>query len=155
MEKIYIYNKVCAALLLLLTTAPLVPSIAADGMENTALADGETDRLFNLDDVVVTGTRTPKLLKDVPILTRLITEEEIRKSDATDIRDLLQQEMPGVEFTYAMNQQLNMNLAGFAGQNVLILIDGERLAGETMENTDFARLNMQNVQRIEIIKGAA
>lgn len=155
MEKIYIYNKVCAALLLLLTTAPLVPSIAADGMENTALADGETDCLFNLDDVVVTGTRTPKLLKDVPILTRLITEEEIRKSDATDIRDLLQQEMPGVEFTYAMNQQLNMNLAGFAGQNVLILIDGERLAGETMENTDFARLNMQNVQRIEIIKGAA
>ena len=155
MEKIYIYNKVCAALLLLLTTAPLVPSIAADGMENTALADGETDRLFNLDDVVVTGTRTPKLLKDVPILTRLITEEEIRKSDATDIRDLLQQEMPGVEFTYAMNQQLNMNLAGFAGQNVLILIDGERLAGETMESTDFARLNRQNVQGIEIIEGAA
>ena len=74
MEKIYIYNKVCAALLLLLTTAPLVPSIAADGMENTALADGETDRLFNLDDVVVTGTRTPKLVKDVAILTRLITE---------------------------------------------------------------------------------
>ena len=119
MEKIYIYNKVCAALLLLLTTAPLVPSIAADGMENTALADGETDRLFNLDDVVVTGTRTPKLLKDVPILTRLITEEEIRKSDATDIRDLLQQEMPGVEFTYAMNPQFNTNLPAFAGQNPL------------------------------------
>lgn len=123
--------------------------------DNDAVADGESDRLFNLDDVVVTGTRTPKLLKDVPTLTRLITAEEIRKADATDLKDLLQQELPGVEFTYAMNQQTNMNVAGFAGQNVLILIDGERLAGETMDNTDFSRLTMQNVERIEIIKGAA
>lgn len=128
---------------------------AAVEERNTALADGEADKLFNLDDVVVTGTRTPKLLKDVPTLTRLITAEDISKSDATDIKDLLQQELPGVEFTYAMNQQTNMNVAGFAGQNVLILVDGERLAGETMDNTDFSRLTMQNVERIEIIKGAA
>ena len=129
-----------------------VPTYAIE--ENGSASDGETDKLFNLDDVVVTGTRTPKLLKDVPTLTRLITAEDIRKADATDLKDLLQQELPGVEFTYAMNQQTNMNVAGFAGQNVLILIDGERLAGETMDNTDFSRLTMQNVERIEIIKGA-
>lgn len=130
-----------------------VPTYAIE--ENGSASDGETDKLFNLDDVVVTGTRTPKLLKDVPTLPRLITAEDIRKADATDLKDLLQQELPGVEFTYAMNQQTNMNVAGFAGQNVLILIDGERLAGETMDNTDFSRLTMQNVERIEIIKGAA
>ncbi len=131
----------------------VVPAWGVEEKDN--VTDGESDRLFNLDDVVVTGTRTPKLLKDVPTLTRLITAEEIRKADATDLKDLLQQELPGVEFTYAMNQQTNMNVAGFAGQNVLILIDGERLAGETMDNTDFSRLTMQNVERIEIIKGAA
>lgn len=130
-----------------------VPTYAIE--ENGSVSDGESDKLFNLDDVVVTGTRTPKLLKDVPTLTRLITAEDIRKADATDLKDLLQQELPGAEFTYAMNQQTNMNVAGFAGQNVLILVDGERLAGETMDNTDFSRLTMQNVERIEIIKGAA
>lgn len=130
------------------------PCVMAEN-ENTPISDSETAHLFNLDDVVVTGTRTPKALKDVPTLTRLITAEDIKKADATDIKDLLQQELPGVEFTYAMNQQTNLNLAGFAGQNVLILIDGERLAGETMDNTDFSRLSMQNVERIEIIKGAA
>lgn len=130
-----------------------VPTYAIE--ENGSVSDGDADKLFNLDDVVVTGTRTPKLLKDVPTLTRLITAEDIRKADATDLKDLLQQELPGVEFTYAMNQQTNMNVAGFAGQNVLILVDGERLAGETMDNTDFSRLTMQNVERIEIIKGAA
>lgn len=113
------------------------------------------DSIFHLDEFVVTGTRTPKLLKDVPIQTRLITAEDIKKVDATNIQDLLQQELPGVEFSYAMNQQINMNFSGFAGQSVLILVDGERLAGETMDNVDFTRLNMSNIARIEIVKGAA
>lgn len=123
----------------------LCSSISADEME---------DSIFHLDEFVITATRTPKLLKDVPIQTRLITEKEIEKMDATNIQDVLQQELPGVEFAYAMNQQVNMNFSGFSGQSVLILIDGERLAGETMDNVDFSRINMNNVARIEIIKGA-
>ena len=53
----------------------------------------------NFDEVVVTGTRTPKLLKDSPILTRVITTSDIKKTDATDISDLLQAELPGIEFS--------------------------------------------------------
>ena len=48
----------------------------------------------NMETVVVTGTRTPKLLKDVPIVTRVITADEIKKVDATHIGDLLQAELP-------------------------------------------------------------
>ena len=112
-------------------------------------------RHFDLGEVVVTGTRTPKFLKDTPIQTRVITSREIEKTDATNIQDLLQQELPGVEFSYAMNQQTHLNFSGFGGQGVLFLIDGERLAGETMDDVDFTRLNMDNVERIEIVKGAA
>lgn len=132
-------------LFILLTFLAVIPSTKAD-----EIADS-----MQLNQVVVTGTRTHKLMKDTPIQTRLITTEDIQKSDATDLADLLQQELPGIEFAYAMNQQVNMNMSGFSGQNVLILIDGERLAGETMENTDFTRLNMADVDHIEIIKGAA
>ena len=71
------------------------------------------------------------------------------------MQDLLQQELPGVEFSYAMNQQTHLNFSGFGGQGVLFLVDGERLAGETMDDVDFTRLNMDNVERIEIVKGAA
>ena len=113
------------------------------------------DSTFYLKDVVVTGTRTPKLLKDAPIQTRLITMKDIEKADATNVEDLLQQEMPGVEFSFAMNQKKHMNLCGFGGQGILFLMDGERLAGETMDDVDFTRLNMANVERIEIVKGAA
>lgn len=115
----------------------------------------QQDSTFYLQNVVVTGTRTPKLLKDVPIQTRLITAEDIERIDATNVEDLLQQEMPGVEFSYAQNQLKHMNFCGFGGQGVLFLMDGERLAGETMDDVDFSRLEMANVDRIEIVKGAA
>ena len=95
------------------------------------------DSLFSeqaLGGVVVTGTRTPKLLKNTPVQTRVITAEDIRRAAPADLPALLQEELPGVEFSFAMNQQPNLNLAGFAGQSVLILVDGERLAGETMDN---------------------
>ena len=113
------------------------------------------DSTLWLNNVVVTGTRTPKLLKDAPIQTRVITAADIEKVDATNVEDLLQQEMPGVEYSYAMNQKKHMNLCGFGGQGILFLVDGERLAGETMDDVDFTRLNMANVERIEIVKGAA
>lgn len=120
-----------------------------------AVAQEKVDTMFKLNEVVVTGTRTPKLLKDTPVQTRLITADDIRKSDATNIQDLLQMEVPGVEFSYAMNQQTHLNFAGFGGQNVLFLVDGERMAGETMDDVDFQRLTMEGIERIEIVRGAS
>ena len=110
---------------------------------------------YELDQVVVTGTRTPKLLANTPVLTKIITSDDIAKSDATNLRDLLQQVMPGVEFSYAMNQQVHMNFSGFGGQSVLILVDGERLAGETMDDADFIKLLMDNVDYIGIVGAAS
>ncbi|MDO4160397.1 MAG: TonB-dependent receptor [Prevotellaceae bacterium] len=110
---------------------------------------------YDLNEVVVTGTRVPKLLKETPVQTRLITSSDISKADATNIEDLLQTEMPGVEFSYAMNQQTHLNFSGFGGQSILFLVDGEHMAGETMDDIDFSRLDMNNVERIEIVKGAS
>lgn len=110
---------------------------------------------MTLNEVVVTGTRTPKLLKDSPVLTRVISASDIKKSDATNISDLLQTELPGIEFSYAMNQQVSLNMQGFGGNSILFLVDGERIAGETLDNVDFSRLNLNDAGKVEIVKGAA
>lgn len=128
----------------------------------TTINAGETHRDFALEEdaigmetVVVTGTRTPKLLKEAPIVTRVISTNDIRKVDATNVGELLQAELPGIEFSYSMDQQVSLNMQGFGGNAVLFLVDGERLAGETLDNIDYSRLNLDNVERIEIVKGAA
>lgn len=123
--------------------------------ETTQLDFELPEDMIHMEAVVVTGTRTPKLLKNSPVVTRMITADDIRKTDATDIRDLLETELPGIEFSYSMNQQVSINMQGFGGMSVLFLVDGERLAGETLDNVDYSRLNLDNIERIEIVKGAA
>ena len=108
-----------------------------------------------LEPVVVTATHSPKALKDAPVVTRLITLHDIKIADATNIQDMLTQEIPGLEFGFAMSQETSLNMSGFGGNAVLFLVDGERMAGETMDNTDYNRMNLDNVGRIEIVKGAS
>lgn len=129
--------------------------IAATAATAQQPADSLADWDRALEEVVVTATRTPRLLKDVPVQTRVIPQKLIERVDATNIEDLLQTEMPGVEFSYAMNQQVHLNFSGFGGQSILFLVDGEHLAGETMDDVDFSRLDMSNVERIEIVRGAS
>ena len=110
---------------------------------------------IELEPVVVTASHSPKALKDAPVVTRLITLHDIKITDATNIQDLLIQEIPGLEFGFAMSQETSLNMSGFGGNAVLFLVDGERMAGETMDNVDYSRMNLDNVGRIEIVKGAS
>ncbi len=107
-----------------------------------------------LEAVVVTGTRTPKILKDVPVVTTVISSKEIEKTGSLTIADVLQAEIPGVEFSRQMDGQVVMNMQGMGGSDVLFLIDGERMAGESLNNIDYERLNMDNIERVEIVRGA-
>ena len=137
--------------LILLSFLALVTAVSAQNADSLRSSVSE----YYLNLITITGTRTPKTLDNTPVVTRIITEEDIQKLDATTIKDVLLEEIPGVEFTYSMNQQVSMRMQGLGGMSVLFLIDGERLAGETLDNIDFQRLSMDNIERIEIVKGAA
>ena len=52
--------------------------------ENLVISSDSVDVASSLllDNLVVTATRTPKTLKDVPVVTTLIPASEIKKSDA-------------------------------------------------------------------------
>ena len=121
----------------------------------TATAQKTIRDSVELNPVVVTGSHTPKTLKDAPVVTRLITLRDIKITDATNIQDMLTQEVPGLEFGLAMTQETSLNMSGFGGSAVLFLVDGERMAGETVDNVDYNRMNLDNAGRIEIVKGAS
>ena len=130
-------------------------SMLAIGMSAQTLPPSAIRDTVELEPVVVTASLSPKALKDAPVVTRLITLHDIKITDATNIQDMLTQEIPGLEFGLAMSQETSLNMSGFGGNAVLFLVDGERMAGETMDNVDYNRMNLDNVGRIEIVKGAS
>ena len=107
-----------------------------------------------IKEVVVTATRSQKKLKDVPITVQVVTAEDIKKSQSTDFKTFLENEFSGINFTYNGGSP-NINMMGFGGKYVLFLMNGERMAGETFDNIDYERIDIDNIERIEIIKGAS
>ncbi len=109
----------------------------------------------SLNEVVITGTRTMKPLKDVPVLTRVISREDIAQINPLDLQSLLEYEMPGLQFGLAHGSGLpELKFQGSAGGYVLFLIDGERISGEgSSNNIDYSLIDMDNVERIEVVKG--
>ena len=110
----------------------------------------------SLDEVVITGTRTPKPLKEVPVLTRVISEREIKQINPLDFRNLLEFALPGLQFGTAHGSNLpTLKFQGAEGGYVLFLVDGERIGGEGSNgNIDFERIDVDNIARIEVVKGA-
>ena len=51
-----------------------------------------------LSTAVVTGTRSAKLWAETPVPTLVIGRNDIRRSDASNLRELLTHELPNVEF---------------------------------------------------------
>ena len=112
------------------------------------------DDPFNLDQVVVTATRTEKKLKTIPVITQVVTARQIEERGVGNIKDLLAQEVPGLNFQ-EVGFGTDIDIQGLGSKHILFLIDGERIAGENGGNIDYSRINLYNVDRIEIVKGAS
>lgn len=121
---------------------------------NQELQLGLNEVYMNLEEVVITGTRTYKTLKEVPVITRVISEKEIKQNDVVNFKDLLELELPGLEFS-RMGGNASINLQGLGSKYILFLVDGERMTGETRDNIDYNRINLDNIERIEVVKGAS
>lgn len=127
-----------------------------DGDETKFLSIQLAPAENSLDEVVITGTRTPKPLKEVPVLTRIVSQTDIERINPPNLQTLLEYEMPGLQFGQAHGSGLpELKFQGAAGGYVLFLVDGERLAGEgSSNNIDYERIDVDNIERIEIVKGA-
>ncbi len=113
-----------------------------------------TKNTLDLNEVVVTGTRTEKTLANAPILTRVITSAQLMQNDFENIMDALEYTIPGLQFNNDPRGD-NIRIQGLENKYILILVDGERLSTTPGGPIDFERLSMSNVKQIEVIKGAA
>ena len=110
-----------------------------------------------LNELVVTGSRYERQLKDVPVITRVISREEIETVNPVDFTTLLEYTLPGIQFYYnTMSQVSEITYQGMDAKAVLFLLDGERISGESGDsNIDYSRFNINDIERIEVVRGAA
>lgn len=140
-------RKLCFTLLLL-TAIEYVPAQSIlEGKE-------EKDLSVMLKEVVVTGTGTEHYLKDAPVQTEVITRKALEQYQARSMEDLLSGLSPSLTF-HDGDMGGHIQLNGLNNDYILIMVDGKRMNGDVGGQNDLNQLNPANIERIEIVKGAA
>ncbi len=109
-----------------------------------------------LKEVVVTATKTEKQPQDVTQSVTVITADEIQKSGATNVAEVM-----STKAGVMVNEQgpvgalQSVTVRGSTYQQVLILLDGKRLNSGSAGGYDMSELPvpMSAIERIEIVRG--
>jgi outer membrane receptor for ferrienterochelin and colicins len=108
----------------------------------------------NLGEVVVTGTGTAHHIKKAPVPVELINSKAIESVGAANFNELMVNLSPSFDFSPGTMGAF-MKLNGLSNDFIVVLIDGKRMYGDVGGNTDLNRISPDNIERIEILKGAS
>ena len=112
--------------------------------------DSESEDI-EIGEVEVEELRPAEGFKDEPGTIQIVGREEIERSGAEDLLDLLRRKV-------GMNESeifggTSIGLLGLPAKFTLVLIDGKRVTGRVFEQIDFNQMPLSAVERIEVIKG--
>ncbi len=121
-------------------------------------AAAEEAPVYTLDAIVVTATRTENEVKNVPASTQVITSEDIKKSGANDVRMVLADYANIFQKTKKRGGGHDVIIRGMDTDKSLIMINGHRVANEADASglgnaMALDRVNVNNIEKIEIVKG--
>ena len=117
-----------------------------------AHADGAATT--DLDQIVVTATRTPQSLADTLASITVIDRERIDRLQPASLPELLRG-TPGLTFANngGAGKITTMSLRGAGGSQVLVMVDGVRIGSASAGLAAFQDIPVDQIERIEIVRG--
>jgi vitamin B12 transporter len=108
-----------------------------------------------LPPVFVTSTRTETPLEQVTTSATVITAKDIQDQQAVTVLEALRH-VPGLDVVQlgSRGASTSVFVRGAESDHVLVMIDGVEVNSTTLGAFNFAHLTTDNVERIEILRGA-
>lgn len=130
----------------------LAAAILTLNIVNPALAAEKNDPIFDLEQVVITATKTEKKLKEAPASVSVITAEDLERANIKTLDDALQY-IPGVYVNNQTGMKANkISIRGLSQNRVLVLVDGIPM-NQGYTGTPLRDIPLSNIERVEVIKG--
>lgn len=110
--------------------------------------------IYEMDEVVVTANRYPTLLQDVTVAVMIIEREEIEQLSALSLNEVLSA-AAGIEFNdYGTPGSVtSITTRGIPSNGTLVLVNGQPLNAITNGMADLSVIDINTIERIEIVKG--
>jgi len=140
----------CALPLALFIAGASQAAVPSAVSESRAALPTATD----LDDVVVTATRTPQAKSQTLAATTVITRDDIERLQARSVGELLAN-TPSVTVANqgGAGKLSSIFMRGTNSNQVLVLIDGQRFGSATSGLAAIQDLPVAQIERIEIVRG--
>ncbi len=121
------------------------------------LADLPLEALMRIE--VVSASRKPQRLADVPASMHVITAEDIRSSGARNLPEALRL-VPGVDVAQLSGSRWAVSTRGFTGRyanKLLVLVDGRSIYSPMFSGVlwEAERVPLDSIDRIEVLHGPA
>lgn len=136
-----------------------VPSqIATDAVAITvdepAIKHNIVDDYEDMEEIVVTATRTKQSIKDVGSSISVVTREQIEESKSQLVHEVLEQ-VPGIEVTrtQGIGGTTSIFMRGGSSAQTLVFIDGVEVKSATSGAFNFGNLTTDNIDRVEVLRG--
>lgn len=117
-----------------------------------------TQNVSPLPEIVITAKRHPQPENTIPANVSVITADDIQKSPARNISDILRYQS-GIEVTdmIGASRQASVDIRGFGAEsapnNTLVLMDGRRLNSSVIPEVDWSAIPLDQIDRIEVVRG--
>lgn len=109
---------------------------------------------YEVSELVVTGTGTQHNIDRAPVKTEVISGDQLKSFAGRSIEDVLSSLSASITFSPSeMGSGIQLN--GLKNDYLLILQDGKRMSTGSSGQVDLSRINMNNIDRIEVVKGAS
>lgn len=108
--------------------------------------------LNNRFSAVVTASRTELRPSESPVPVSVISRQDIERAGARDLAELLSLD-PAVRIDRGVGGA-GVSVQGLDPQQVLILVDGQRLVGRVDGVLDLSRIPVDRIEQVEIVRGA-
>lgn len=105
-----------------------------------------------INEVVVTGNAKEINIKETIHQTRIIDKAEFENRAAFNLRDVLMNEL-NIQIEQDPILGTNLSMQGMGGNDIKIMIDGVPVIGRLNGNVDLSQINLNNIERIEIVEG--
>ncbi|MDZ7632003.1 MAG: TonB-dependent receptor [Gemmatimonadaceae bacterium] len=105
-----------------------------------------------LDRVVTTVGQREMRAGESPASVTVLSKADIAAAGAVSANQLLRR-IPGLQELASPPAQTSIAIRGLDQSRVLVLVDGEPMAGAMTENRDIGRLSTLAAERIEVVKG--
>ena len=106
----------------------------------------------NLDEIIITATKTERILSSLPLNVSIIKKSDIEKTNATRLSDVINEEL-GLITVSDFGGGEGIQMQGLDSEYTLVLIDNQPLIGRSAGTLDLNRISVGNIKQIEIVRG--